>query len=281
MEFFWGEKRLNQMTKEDWEEYEAQYISRLDQWERQAKRDRQRLITNLVKEEKISPQFGELLSQIQTSTGGGQEGANFEKVRIVMDLRDIFKSFGLAKERIVYTGSGKDWQFPVALGAREIDMVDPIFGEEMNIRRLLGDIRRVDPHAKITETPPLEIGFHLDLGQGQEAITLRLYAVGEDDYCPQELLGGVLEYLGVTNRPNPLFLAPVVPNVARHTKEGALIANFDFRLEEGNKEEGVEALRQGEYYIYKVTSQAELVNWSLKSRERKGKPIPYAHPNVQ
>lgn len=142
-----------------------EFKKRIQESERKSYNGNVRLLNKLLKKGIITPQFADLLRHIHTSTAGYQEGANLRKINIILALRNKLLAEEISGKRIAYIGSGDDWRFAVALGARNVDMVDPLFAQEEYRHKLFDDIKNIDPSASLQkDTPTSEVIFHMCLG---------------------------------------------------------------------------------------------------------------------
>src|SRR3989344_4494211 len=95
--------------------------------ERNARRFRKRLLADLLNRGEITPQFATFLSKIRSSTTD-PENARLLKIQSIVATRNLMDQCHIAKRVTVYSGAGSDWRFPVALGARNILMLDNEYG---------------------------------------------------------------------------------------------------------------------------------------------------------
>lgn len=179
------------------------------------------LIQSAMIDGRITPEYAALLALIHSSTTSGSI-ANLRKVEACLALRDELQS-GFDQGRVAYIGSGTDWEFPVALGARRIDMVDPALSEE-NVKEML--FAGLGPH-EIEEADQTSVTFGIDLGSGQEQVELRLFPVDATVYKPRALLSGVIEFAGPTKDLAPE--SPVLPRLANILRHDGVVLNFDFQ----------------------------------------------------
>jgi hypothetical protein len=238
----------------------------------EALRNKQALISGSNDQGKVSPQMKKLLSEITSSTLSSAT-ASLHKVTIALKFK--LHDINLPGERVAYIGAGLDWRFPVALGARNLDMVDLEYGRPGLIGEMYQDIRQVDEEAAFSKSGSSGINFSLDLGSGPEAVNLNLLAVDASKYQPQLPLSAVLEYLGPT-RSLSREAIPVLPNIAAHLLPGAMIANFDFEryYPEDLSDKGVSLLDVPNLRVARVTSVEDLVRWVNQS----GSDFPSASP---
>lgn len=219
----------------------------------EARRKREEIVGEAHKKRAITMAYANLLLHIHSSTLGGAI-SDLAKVQNCLALRDKLAKEDLGKRRVAYIGAGLDWQFPVALGAREIDMVDIDYGKPELIQRIAQSIAEFDPNAKIEQGERPTFTFHVNTGENPEVVTLRMYTGDIGTYEPDHELGGVIETLGPTKAYSS---APVVPNVAKHLAENALILNFDFYQEKRTPVSGMQFL-DDKLNIFKVTDLARV-----------------------
>lgn len=195
---------------------------------RAANEQKQAMISQAFSEGKITKQYASLLDSIHTSSMSGSI-TNLEKVKAALELKDKTQP-DFSRGKVGYIGSGYDWQFPVALGARRIDMIDEEFDGRLR-ETLIQDLRDhgIEPSVIPPETAEdfPSILFSIDLGNGVEEVELRLVNRDAEQYSPIELLTGVVEIAGPTK--GHIDDSPVFPNIADRLARGAIIANFDFR----------------------------------------------------
>lgn len=116
---------------------------------------------------------------LQCSTGLSIEGAK----RFIQLKKDIVNQVNhcgllgpelLGERKTVYVSSFIDVRFPLCLGSRKIDMVDPCFHDPENILRVtwaVEEIIEAKVVSKLAATPTFEFPF--DFGYGQELVTVR------------------------------------------------------------------------------------------------------------
>jgi len=90
----------------------------------------------------------------------------------------------------VYVGSGVDIEYPLTLGARKVEMVDPIFHDERAVSDLITELTKIAGEAP-KQTSKNNFEFHFDFGDGDEKVTITvsptLYAQpGADRIFSQE-----------------------------------------------------------------------------------------------
>ncbi len=185
---------------------------------------KQTLIRQALAQGKIAQEYAALLQSMQTATADN-EVATLEKVEASLQLKDeLAEQFKTG--RVAYMGSGTDWQFAVALGGRQIDMVDEVFAGAGRREELLESIQEIDPHATLNSDGIPTIQFGINLGKGVESIELKLFGTNVTQYNAPEPLTGVVEFAGPTKG----FVQdqPILPNVASKLSPGARILNFDY-----------------------------------------------------
>ncbi len=102
---------------------------------------------------------------------------------------------------LVYLGSGTDIEYPLAMGARGIRMVDFFFSDEKTRREVVERLQKIT-NQKI-EIKDNKICTLFDFGQGAETITIELDASAYNPserldapvYVPPEEIGVVLTYV--------------------------------------------------------------------------------------
>lgn len=127
------------------------------------------------------------------------------KKGIVLEiLENNFISSELLKNNpLVYIGSGADIEYPLALGARNIVMVDVYFGHSNFKDKLKVEVidRIKKLIAKNPEIMENKLEFQFDFGQGKEKVTVELngqmYPFSEEsrmgkDYAIQDNMGAIV-----------------------------------------------------------------------------------------
>lgn len=189
-----------------------------------ARDTKQALITQAIADGTITQEYAQLLQSIHSATTSG-DLTNLKKIEAALSLRheleDTFQS-----GRVAYVGSGTDWQFAVALGARQIDMVDVGFAETGLRQSLLESIHEVDPQAELVNDEVPLVKFGINLGNGVQNIQMRLVDTDVTRYDSEVPLVGVVECAG----PTKSFTSdnPLLPNVRRKLSAGAKVVNFDY-----------------------------------------------------
>jgi len=225
-------------------------IESLKKQEAESKENRLDLILRLEQSGDITLQFGRLLRKIRSSTLM-QEETSLLKVKAALQIKDYFSQLGLDQKTVAYLGSGLDWEFPVALGARVVDLVDLIYVDDSSISELLERVRESAPSANFDQRNS-KIEFQLDLGNGIENIVLQIHGEDATDYTPKDNLAGVVEILG----PSVLYgdgTMPLLSNVAKSLGENGFIANFDFNKEDLRQNSGLGIRSFDGFEIYEVT----------------------------
>jgi len=219
------------------------------------------LIDGLRGAGKITDQYANLLRSIHTSTFGA-EGASLSKVKAVIALKETLGNNGIAQKHAAYIGSGLDWHFPVALGARDIAMIDPMYQNPEDRQRLLKSVREFDPEAKIDGEEDLLINFAVDIGEGMENVTLHLDKTDVNTYEPQLPLGFVLEFRGPSAIKSNV---PILENIARGMADDGLVLNFDYIHEaQYTPDIGMEEIGREGFRLYRVTNQNKLIDSSME-----------------
>ncbi len=196
----------------------------------------------------ISPAYAALLRSITSLTIGGPI-ATLEKVETALDVHRHEPD--LLQGKVAYIGSAGDWQFPFALGAREIDMVDLEFSSESLRESLLASIRTFDPKVTLQGN---DVSFFLELESGKkEQVMLHLVAADFREYAPQEL-GGIIEVAGPTKA---YTTEPVTPNIRKALVTGATVLNFDFGDRPTTPNSGYQVRKIGKQTVLQVASQAK------------------------
>ncbi|MEI6553225.1 MAG: hypothetical protein WCO09_01530 [bacterium] len=94
----------------------------------------------------------------------------------------------LTEHPLVYIGSGTDIEYPLALGGRDIRMIDPILSDERAKAELIEKIRQlIKEDQKIGDGQKL--GFLFDFGNGKEEVSVELV---EKPYSPEDAEGYVI-----------------------------------------------------------------------------------------
>lgn len=78
----------------------------------------------------------------------------------------------LRGHKLVYIGSGADVEYPLALGGRNIVMVDPIFSDPRAVQDTVSQVRRIVAEVVMEDTKKLSFDF--DFGSGPEPVVVEL-----------------------------------------------------------------------------------------------------------
>src|SRR3990167_7487380 len=219
------------------------------------------LIDNLLKTKSITPQYAFLLQSIQTATLG-REGAILRKVQAVLALREALRQESIAKRLTLNIGSDIDWQFPVALGARDIVLMDPGFKEAERLQKLLESVRLFDKTANFQGDDPTSLPFHLDLGEGVELVNLHVSKDRVTKYQSAKPIGCVIEFAGPSKGFNRSGV-PVTTNIAQIMADDGLILNFDYSHDfQYLPEIGIDFVKLEGFYFYKVYAKDMMITAS-------------------
>lgn len=219
------------------------------------------LIDRLLQSKQITLQYARLLRSIQTSTLG-KEHATLRKIQAVLALKDILKEENIAQKTTVYIGSNIDWQFPAALGARNITLMDPEINTPEQRLKLLTSTREFDEKAFFQIDNPSHLTFNLDLGEGVEQIDLQINTDEVATHQSTNQIGCVIEFAGPSKGYNR-SRAPLIPNIAQTMASDGLILNFDYSHNPlYTPEIGLDFIERGEFYMYKVRNKTSLISAS-------------------
>lgn len=246
------------------------YVEEFQAQQEQARIDKENLISDLLLKGMITPQYALLLNSIHSSTLNSRE-ADLRKVRAAISMKDRLKELNIGKRHAVYIAGAYDWLFPVVLGARNIDMVDPEYLKDGKISTLLQElidsIKTFDSSPEIKGTPPSNISFEVNTGEGIEKVSLNIFSQTDRDYQPKEPLGTVIEMLGPKS-----FLevnSPVLPNVARNMTSDGIILNFDYSHNLYSPESGLKVIEMDDFIVYKISDKSKLeIASNQKSRAK-------------
>lgn len=221
-------------------------------------------IQDAVDTGKITPQLATLFNEIHSITSD-PAATDLYKIKAVLALRESLSQENFKGKRVAYLGSRYDWQFAVALGAREIDLVDK---EVFNKRpfeihqNLEPTIRKFDPDFQV---PDDDLGsfkygypkehewrFTIDVGDGLEDVVLRLHNNDVREYVSPTPIGGIIQMAGGNGME---YDKPILPNISSQMQEGATVLNFD-HMRRGKKEDfpGLQRIDHGDYTFYKVSA---------------------------
>lgn len=209
---------------------------------------KEKLINFFVNQGNASQQLVDLLKSISSETTGKNE-ADYLKIKSILRLRENLIP-QINQSKVVYVYSGFDWQFPVALGSREIDMVDIAFKTEENRKKLLERIKLFDSEAALLDSERPEIKFKLDLSNkgSYDVYVLRLWGCDVQEYKPSYNIATVLEFGGNTSGSSDGTM-PVFPNISSHLSIGSTIANFGFGINNLRTESGLEVVGNKSQYL--------------------------------
>jgi hypothetical protein len=198
---------------------DSDFEKRCQQEIQESKAQKNELINSSLIHGQITLEMANLLRNIQSSTAGNHEHENLLKIESILACRR--KLSNLKDKPVAYIAAGTDWQFPVALGATNIDMVDMDY--PALIKEMLTSIKMFDQNPLIKGNE--SIGFNINLGEGIKKIKLNIVGKMSNLYFPIEL-AGVIEALGTTKQNDGT--SPVFANVAQGLHKGSFILNLDF-----------------------------------------------------
>lgn len=199
--------------------------SNIDTKNRLAIEERESLLSQLQGSGQIPIGLLEILRRIHSRTFRGPQ-ATLEKIKAVLEMSESLR-ITFENGRVVYIGSGDDWEFAVALGAKDIDMVDPDFDGKNLRSSLFSSVQSFDPHASLIKVNgDTTIRFSIDIGYGIEQVSLHPKAMSVSNYIPSSPLVGVLEFAGPSKDIAPNL--PIIPPLSRNLAPGAAILNFDY-----------------------------------------------------
>ena len=142
-----------------------------------------------------------VLDAITTTTNPASKREVKKGIVLEAVEKGLVSSELLRQNPVVYIGSGTDIEYPLALGGRNIIMVDPLLGHEEARQELIQKIERI-----ISEDPLMEdkvISFKFDFGNGPEDVKVELVTKHypysedrrtEDDYDLPEEIGAAILY---------------------------------------------------------------------------------------
>jgi len=236
-------------------------------------------VDSLISEGKIFPDLAKLLKSIETSTSCGKEAKTSEKIKTVINFRNILKGTDFETGKIANIGSGFDWQFPVALGAENIDMVDILFKEHSSIDKLLASVKLFDLNASLVSKSIPQVNFHINLSDKKRDITLSLYGVFSEDYLGQYKLNGVVESCGPTvhsiKPEGYVYNLPIAQKLIPRMTQNSFIINLDYNFCDSTNDyaaKGLKIIKRGGMKIAQIIDKEKVLKWVQISD--KGKPIP-------
>lgn len=256
-----------------------QFLARIESSPQEYADKKRNLIQSVLDQETITPEYAKLLENISTTTSGETIYSELRKVQCTLELVDYLKTKEIGDKNTVYVGSGVDWQFPVALGARKICMADYVLDHEEDIEKLLKSIGNLSDSVMYNKDES-QISFYINLGKGDELVELNLHKDCATEIQSDDPIDLVIEHYG----PTAPFqgTSPVFPEIAAQTRVGTIIANFDHHQSMDNDEENKGGLRRifgKNMNIYEVRDVKKLCQFSEKAREKKRKwaeNIPHA-----
>lgn len=225
---------------------------------------KEQIISASVNQKPITTEYAKLLRAIHSSTFLNGSISDYHKVIAALSLQESLSQGGIGKKKVAYLGSGLDWHFAVALGARDIDMVDTECSNPEFVAELVKSVKAFDSNAKVLQGPKPAITFKIGLGADPEAVTLNLFAQDVTAYDPSGDLGGIIEAQGPTKGYTD-GSSPVLPNIAKHLQKGAFVLNFDFYQEQRAPVPGLESLGSDMFNIHRVTDPAKLNQLAAQS----------------
>jgi hypothetical protein len=111
---------------------------------------------------------------IDTTTNPRQEKIKQKKGIISEIVRGGLISEGILKNfSTVYIGSGVDIEYPLALGARKIEMVDPLFEDQKAVDYIIEKLSSL-LGKEITQDEEGVLNVLFDFGDGPETLSIRL-----------------------------------------------------------------------------------------------------------
>lgn len=181
---------------------------------------KEEFIQELEHSGKINATYANVLLSIRSYTGSGRN-SEFQKVKVAVasNERKLPVSYS------VNVGGGLDWQWPVASGVRELDLVDFELSTPHLRQQLIESIKEFDEAANVEEN---RVTFSLDFGNGPEKITVNILPIMVQDYSAAKPLDGVFESHGPTKDITDRTKTPVSPDIAKQLHDGAIICNFDY-----------------------------------------------------
>jgi len=243
-------KKVDPEEQRKWEEQ----IRKANEEARVAK---EQIISASLNRKPITPEYAKLLRAIHSSTFLNGNISDQRKVIAALSLQEGLSEGAIGKKKVAYLGSGLDWHFAVALGARDIDMVDTEYSKPEVVAELMKNVKAFDSEAKVQQGEKSTITFRLSLGAEPEAVTLNLFAQDVTAYEPSGDLGGVIEAQGPTKGYTD-GSSPVLPNVAKHLPTGAFVLNFAFYQEQRTPVAGLEAFGNELFNLHTVSDPAKL-----------------------
>lgn len=229
------------------------------------------LIDNLHDGGKITEQFANLLRSIHSFTVAPAE-ASLRKVRAVIALRETLRDKNITQKHAAYLGSRFDWHFPVALGARDIAMIDLEFQKPEFRQQLLRSVKQYGAEIKTVGIDNSRIDFVLDLGEGGENVTLRVDGTDLHEYEPQQPLGFILGCYGGWEKQGKV---PIPENIIRGLAKDGLVLGLDYPHEGYTHDFGMDIIERDGFYLYQVTDVGKMIASSMAVVPPPEPPSPY------
>lgn len=190
-----------------------------------------------------SPELREVFDNFDTTTNPREP--NIEKKQGIVSeaLRgQLLDEDVLQKHPSVYIGSFVDFMYPLALGSRNIVLVDPVLENERVIPALAGLLKKITGREPSVSRNVITVPF--DFGDGPEEVTIRIEA---KPYIPPEETGGMEDRYTLPDQAGLVLLfasqgsdARVVleEGIERKIVEGGAILDEDtlMRFRNGKKE---------------------------------------------
>ena len=191
-----------------------------------------------------SPELRKVFDNFDTTTNPREP--NIEKKQgIVSEVlrRQLLDEDVLQKHPSVYIGSFVDFLYPLALGSRNIVLVDPVLENEKVTPALAGLLKKITGCEPFVSRNAITVPF--DFGDGSEEVTIRIEA---KPYIPPEEAGGMEDRYTLPDQAGLVLLfasqgpdAKVVleEGIERRMVEGGVILCDDVltRVHNGKKEE--------------------------------------------
>lgn len=226
-------------------------------WRQSLVKAKESVISNSELKGYITPQYAQLLRSIHTSTGDS-ESTSLKKVKTSLALRQRLQEYGIAEKLTANIGSGTDWEFPVALGARNITMIDPSYNGKYLTNELLQRVRQFDPRAIVDVGNRHQIIFDIDVGNGKEKVALHLDPSDVKRHISPKPYEFTVECSGPSKNANRSFL-PIHPRFISNLNKDSLILSLDFPHDVLFSDDlGLKDVGTDGYHLYKVKDWASL-----------------------
>lgn len=134
------------------------------------------------------------MKQISTNS---LPACTYHKMKLGIKLAPVIEDAMLCYYPAIYIGSGLDLEFPMILRARKIILVDPCFQDEKNINQIFQKASRFSsqiPNILKISTFHNRISFKFDFGQGQEVVSVDLFAQDYESYKHILPVGYIIEF---------------------------------------------------------------------------------------